>query len=108
MYIRRALEERIEKLAGFPPVLLICGPRQVGKTTMLKELAGRWERQVSYVTPVIIDEIQYAPELLPYIKIRVDENPEKGQYFLTGSRMFHMMKNVSESLAGRFVQGYGD
>ena len=124
MYIQRAMEERIEKLAGFFPVLLICGPRQVGKTTMLKELAGRWTRQVGYVTldypqiralakedpelflqqyvpPVIIDEIQYAPELLPYIKIRVDENPEKGQYFLTGSQMFHMMKNVSESLAGR-------
>ena len=124
MYIRRAMEERIEKLADFFPVLMICGPRQVGKTTILKELAGRWERQVSYVTldypqvralakedpelflqqyvpPVIIDEIQYAPELLPYIKIRVDENPEKGQYFLTGSQMFHMMKNVSESLAGR-------
>lgn len=124
MYIQRAMEERIEKLAGFFPVLMICGPRQVGKTTMLKELAGRWVRQVNYVTldfpqvralakedselflqqyvpPVIIDEIQYAPELLPYIKIRVDENPEKGQYFLTGSQMFHMMRNVSESLAGR-------
>ncbi len=124
MYIQRAMEERIEKLAGFFPVLMICGPRQVGKTTMLRELAGRWTKQVSYVTldypqvralakedpelflqqytpPVIIDEIQYAPELLPYIKIRVDENPEKGQYFLTGSQMFHMMKNVSESLAGR-------
>lgn len=124
MYIQRAMEERIEKLAGFFPVLMICGPRQVGKTTMLKELAGRWVRQVNYVTldfpqvralakedpelflqqyvpPVIIDEIQYAPELLPYIKVRVDENPEKGQYFLTGSQMFHMMRNVSESLAGR-------
>lgn len=91
---------------------------------MLKELARRWVRQVNYVTldfpqvralakedpelflqqyvpPVIIDEIQYALELLPYIKVRVDENPEKGQYFLTGSQMFHMMRNVSESLAGR-------
>ena len=124
MYIQRAMEERIEELAGFFPVLMICGPRQVGKTTLLKELAGKWTRQTSYVTldypqvralaredpelflqqysaPVIIDEIQYAPELLPYIKIRVDENPEKGQYFLTGSQMFHMMKHVSESLAGR-------
>lgn len=124
MYIQRAMEERIEKLAGFFPVLMICGPRQVGKTTMLKELAGRWVRQVNYVTldfpqvralakedpelflqqyvpPVIIDEIQYALELLPYIKIRVDENPEKGQYFLMGSQMFHMMRNVNESLAGR-------
>lgn len=124
MYIKRAMEKRIEELANFFPVLMICGPRQVGKTTMLKKLASDWPKQVSYVTldypqirllaredpelflqqytpPVIIDEIQYAPELLPYIKIRVDENPEKGQYFLTGSQMFHMMKNVSESLAGR-------
>lgn len=54
-----------------------------------------------YAPPVIIDEIQYAPELLPYIKIRVDENGDKGQYLLTSSQMFHMMKNVSESLAGR-------
>lgn len=124
MYIERAMEKRIEELANFFPILMICGPRQVGKTTMLKELAKTWTRQINYVTldypqirvlakedpelflqqyapPVIIDEIQYAPELLPYIKIRVDENPEKGQYFLTGSQMFHMMKNVSESLAGR-------
>lgn len=124
MYIRRAMEGRVEELAGLFPVLMICGPRQVGKTTMLKELAGKRIRQAGYVTldypqiralakedpelflqqyapPVIIDEIQYAPELLPYIKIRVDENPEKGQYYLTGSQMFHMMKNVSESLAGR-------
>lgn len=124
MYIPRAMEERIEESAKFFPVLMVCGPRQVGKTTMLKEIAGKWTRPVSYVTldypqvralakedpelflqqyvpPVIIDEIQYAPELLPYIKIRVDANPEKGQYFLTGSQMFHMMKNVSESLAGR-------
>ena len=51
--------------------------------------------------PVIIDEIQYAPELLPLIKIRVDNDKRNGQYFLTGSQMFHLMKNVSESLAGR-------
>lgn len=51
--------------------------------------------------PIIIDEIQYAPELLSYIKVSVDENGDKGQYFLIGSQMFYMMKNVSESLAGR-------
>ncbi|MEG0687919.1 MAG: ATP-binding protein [Hungatella sp.] len=124
MYIKRAMEKRVEELANFFPVLMICGPRQVGKTTMLKELAKGWGKKVRYVTldypqlrslakedpelflqqyapPIIIDEIQYAPELLPYIKVRVDESGEKGQYFLTGSQMFHMMKNVSESLAGR-------
>lgn len=124
MYIRRAMEKRVEELAGFFPVLMICGPRQVGKTTMLKELTKNWEKKVGYVTldypqiralakeepelflqqyapPIIIDEIQYAPELLPYIKMRVDENGDKGQYFLTSSQMFHRMKNVSELLAGR-------
>lgn len=54
-----------------------------------------------YESPLIIDEIQYAPELLSYIKIRVDNINEPGQYFLTGSQMFYMMKNVSETLAGR-------
>lgn len=114
----------MEELTDFFPVLMICGPRQVGKTTMLKELTKGCGKKVGYVTldypqlrslakedpelflqqyapPIIIDEIQYAPELFPYIKVRVDENGEKGQYFLTGSQMFHMMKNVSESLAGR-------
>jgi len=54
-----------------------------------------------YSPPVIIDEIQYAPELLPYIKMNVDTKKENGAFWLTGSQMFHMMKNVSESLAGR-------
>lgn len=54
-----------------------------------------------YSTPLVIDEIQYAPELLSYIKIRVDNSKENGMYYLTGSQMFTMMKNVSESLAGR-------
>ena len=54
-----------------------------------------------YPAPLIIDEVQYAPELLPYIKIRIDEDRKNGQYFLTGSQMFRLMKNVSESLAGR-------
>ena len=101
MYIKRSIEKKIEELANFFPVLMICGPRQVGKTTMLKELSKTWPTHVNYVTldypqvrllaredpelflqqytpPVIIDEIQYAPELLPYIKIRVDESVEKG------------------------------
>ena len=102
-------------------VLLITGPRQVGKTTLLQKLA---EENRSYVTlddpdtrylaktdpalfmqrytpPIIIDEIQYAPEILPYIKMSVDRSGENGGFWLTGSQMFHTMKNVSESLAGR-------
>ena len=54
-----------------------------------------------YKPPVIIDEIQYVPELLPYIKISVDKNRNKDDFWLTGSQMFHMMKGVTESLAGR-------
>lgn len=124
MYIRRTMESRLEYLSRHFPVIMICGARQVGKTTLLKELNEIRGNTIHYVTldypnirmlaktdpelflqqyqtPLIIDEIQYAPELLSYIKIRVDNENEAGQYFLTGSQMFHMMKNVSETLAGR-------
>ena len=123
MYIKRNLENRVRYMAEHFPVVLVCGARQVGKTTLLKKIAQDDER-IQYVTldyprirqlakedpelflqqysaPVIIDEIQYAPELLTYIKIKVDEKGENGMYYLTGSQMFHMMHNVSESLAGR-------
>ena len=123
MYITRALEERVKNLAKHFPVVMVCGARQVGKTTLLKKTAED-DTDISYVTldyprirqlakedpelflqqytpPLIIDEIQYAPELLPYIKIKVDDNRKNGQYYLTGSQMFNMMSNVSESLAGR-------
>ena len=55
----------------------------------------------TFFPPIIIDEIQYAPEILPYIKMEVDRSGKNGEFWLTGSQMFHMMKNVSESLAGR-------
>ncbi len=121
MYIRRALEDVVTKASASFPVVLITGPRQVGKTTLLQKLAKDDRTYVSldsplirelaktdpelflqrYRPPVLIDEIQYAPELLPYIKILVDTHRNKGSFWLTGSQMFHMMKNVSESLAGR-------
>lgn len=123
MYIKRALESKIKYLSGHFPVVMVCGARQVGKTTLLKKFAesnpdikyvtldyprirqlAREDPELflqQYSTPVIIDEIQYAPELLPYIKIKADETKEKGLYFLTGSQMFHMTDKVSESLAGR-------
>lgn len=123
MYIRRKIEDQLEYLSRHYPVIVISGARQTGKTTMIKEVCGK-DDNVTYVTldyprirdlarndpelflqqypaPVIIDEIQYAPELLPYIKIRIDENGAPGQYYMTGSQMFRLMKNVSESLAGR-------
>ena len=121
MYIPRALENTVLSIQNSFPVLLITGPRQIGKTTMLKKLSTP-DRQ--YVTlddpllrdlavtdpalflqrfrpPVIIDEIQYAPALLPHIKMFVDQNKRNGDFWLTGSQMFHLMKNASESLAGR-------
>ena len=123
MYIQRSLENRINYMAAHFPVVLVCGARQVGKTTLLKRIAEN-KGNIQYVTldyprirqlaqedpelflqqysaPLIIDEIQYAPELLPYIKILADEKGSNGMYYLTGSQMFHMMSNVSESLAGR-------
>ncbi|NCN05374.1 MAG: ATP-binding protein [Spirochaetales bacterium] len=121
MYLTRAIEPTIRKIVKSFPVLLVTGPRQVGKTTLLKHLAedGRTyvtlddplQRRLAledpelflerFEAPVIIDEIQYAPNLLPYIKMRVDRNSTKGGYWLTGSQMFHLMEGVSESLAGR-------
>lgn len=129
MYIRRAAEKVILDISQTFRVLLVTGARQTGKTTLLKHLAepGRGyvtlddlaERTLAkhdprlfleqHPAPVIIDEIQYAPELLPYIKIIVDSSEMKGGFWLTGSQTFSMMKNVSESLAGRvgIFQLYG-
>lgn len=121
MYVPRTLETFVTRAAQQFPVLLLTGARQVGKTTLLRHLshAGR-----AYVTlddplvltlaktdpallmqrfppPVLIDEIQYATELLPYIKMAADRAGEPGLFWLTGSQQFHLMKGVSESLAGR-------
>lgn len=121
MYIKRAIEETIAKVAGMFPVLFVTGPRQVGKTTLLKQLAEAGRKYVTlddpdvrylakhdpalfmqrYTPPVFIDEIQYATELLPYIKMSVDESGRRGDFWITGSQVFRLMKNVSESLAGR-------
>lgn len=122
MYIKRTIEAQIKHESEFYSVLVLTGPRQVGKTTVLKECGGKTRNYVSLDTlenrelakrdpnlflqrfpaPVLIDEIQYAPELLPYIKAIVDnENQKEGLFWLTGSQQFHLMKDVSESLAGR-------
>lgn len=131
MTIKRASINYLEYLSEHFPCVVVTGARQTGKTTLIKEFTKKIS-DIKYITldypqvrslaktdpelflqqytpPLIIDEIQYAPELLPYIKIKIDENRHNGMYFLTGSQMFRLMKNVSESLAGRvgLLQLYG-
>ena len=123
-YIARHMEQKILDLSKFFSALLITGPRQAGKTTMLKELAAREGIGRGYVSlddlnardmakndpklflqlhkpPVIIDEVQFAPELFTYIKIHVDEHHMPGAFWLTGSQIYRLMRGVQESLAGR-------
>lgn len=121
-YISRNLEKVVSEVTKEYPIVLVTGPRQVGKTTMLQKLMDGTNR--SYVSlddlnernlaktdpelflqlhkpPVLIDEVQYAPELFTYIKIFVDKNHNPGDFWLTGSQIFKMMRGVQESLAGR-------
>ena len=121
-YIKRNLEKIVSQVTKEYPVLLVTGPRQVGKTTMLQKLMEGTDR--SYVSlddlnersiaktdpelflqlhkpPVLIDEVQYAPELFTYIKMNVDKKHEPGAFWLTGSQVFKLMQGVQESLAGR-------
>ena len=119
-YIKRNAEEVIKKEEKLFKAILVTGARQVGKTTMLKNL----KPNINYVTlddmllnqsaleepdlflksnkpPIIIDEVQYAPNLLRYIKMAVDKSEKKAMFYLTGSQQFHLMNDISESLAGR-------
>lgn len=119
-YIKRHAERTVEKLSKMFGAVLVAGPRQVGKTTMLREIT----KNIGYVTlddkivrasaveesgtffkdnppPVFVDEIQKAPELFEQIKMFIDRDKKKGQFFMCGSQQFKMMKGVSESLAGR-------
>lgn len=119
-YIKRHAESAVEQLAKMFGAVLVSGPRQVGKTTMLKKIT----EGIHYVTlddmilrasareesgtflkdnppPVFVDEIQKAPELFPQIKMFLDREKKKGQFFMCGSQQFQMMKGVSESLSGR-------
>lgn len=133
-YKTRTIEKSLKSLIDKCPVIMITGPRQVGKTTLLNHLVATSKEKINYISldnilvrsqaiedpelflrtyeaPLIIDEFQYAPELLSYIKIKVD-NARKNEmfgdgkevgtlYYLTGSQVFQTMKDVSESLAGR-------
>lgn len=121
-YIQRNLEKVVKQISREYPVVLVTGPRQVGKTTMLQKLMQSTNR--AYVSlddlnerslaktdpelflqihkaPILIDEVQYAPELFTYIKVEADKNKKPGDYWLTGSQVFKLMEGVQESLAGR-------
>ena len=125
MYISRLLLPALKKALAFFPAVLVTGPRQSGKTTFLLRELGRRFDYVSFddplernfaltdpngfldrfrEKPVILDEIQYVPEILSYLKIRIDrERKKSGRWILTGSQQFALMKNISESLAGRIA-----
>ena len=121
-YIKRSLEKVVLDVSRDYSCLLLTGPRQVGKTTMLEHLmAGTPRTKVTlddtenrqlakrdpalflelHPAPVLIDEVQYAPELFSYIKIRIDSGAAPGSYWLTGSQSFALMELAQESLAGR-------
>ena len=117
----RTLKNTITEMSDFFYVLLLTGPRQVGKSTLLDmcnkdgrnfvtlddpeiRLLAQTEPSLfmqKYPPPILIDEIQYAPSLFSYIKMKVDQEKKNGLYWLTGSQKFHLMKGVFESLAGR-------
>lgn len=122
IYIRRSLEPVLKKAVSEFPAVVLTGPRQSGKTTLLQHLFAKSCRYVSleppdvrasaiedprsfldlYPPPVIFDEVQYAPDLLPYIKEKIDAARDRsGQYLLTSSQNLLLMERVTESLAGR-------
>lgn len=122
MYITRNIEQTINRISKQFKVLLLTGARQVGKTTLLKHLAQNSNRTYvtlddlavrslalsdpalflqRYTPPLLIDEIQYAPQLLSYIKMYADNGAHNGDIWLTGSQRLPLMQGVTESLAGR-------
>ncbi len=123
-YINRHLENKVMSLSKSYSAILVTGPRQSGKTTMLRKLAEKENIGREYVSldnlsvremakndpamflqlhkpPILIDEVQYAPELFTYIKIHIDKHHNPGDFWMTGSQIFRLMRGVQESLAGR-------
>lgn len=122
-YIKRDLERKVLSLSEEYSCILVTGPRQVGKTTTLRHimdpkrgyvtLDDLGERKMAkqdpelflqmHPVPVLIDEVQYAPELFSYIKIAIDEGAAPGSFWMTGSQAFRLMELAQESLAGRMA-----
>ena len=119
-YKSRQVEKKLKQYAQYFKVVLVTGARQVGKSTMLQHLFPEHKRFVfdpvqdlygarrdpdlfldTFPPPLVLDEIQFVPELLPAIKRRVDTLEQSGQYFLTGSQNLSVLKSVAESMAGR-------
>ncbi|MDR2542564.1 MAG: ATP-binding protein [Treponema sp.] len=121
-YLKRTIEPQLQKAIKQFPAVAVIGARQTGKSTMLKHVFPEY----NYVTfddpevllalktdpalfaanicpPVIIDEVQYAPEILPYIKIQIDKKQKNGDYIFTGSQIFTLMAGLTETLAGRIA-----
>lgn len=121
-YIKRDLEDKLIKLSKEYACILLTGPRQVGKSTILEHIDSKDNREIItlddlsmrklakedpkmflslHSAPILIDEVQYAPELFSYIKIEIDKGAKPGSFFLTGSQSFKLMKLAKETLAGR-------
>jgi uncharacterized protein len=123
MYLERSITAKLKKLAEYFPAVVVTGARQVGKSTLVKHVFGQQAEYIlfdsvfaaenvrqepdlflqNHRTPLILDEIQYAPELVSSLKRKIDQNRSPGQYILTGSQQWAVMKSISESLAGRAV-----
>lgn len=121
-YKRRALADKIVSMSNHFSVVVISGARQVGKSTLLQQHFPDWDLVVfdpvqdignaredpdlflkNHPKPIILDEIQYCPELVPCIKRMVDKDKKAGMFILTGSQQWSVLKSISESLAGRAV-----
>jgi len=120
MYIERHIKKAFDEHKKWVGAVIVTGARQVGKTTLIENALPEIQKVALdnkmllkmvkedtdkfidiYSPPLFIDEVQYAPDIFPYLKMSLDKSKKKGQYFLTGSQPFNLMKNVSESLAGR-------
>ena len=120
-YKPRLIEKIVKKMAQSFKIVLIVGPRQVGKSTLLKQLFPQYRTFVfdqhfdqygvrtdpdilnNFTGPLILDEVQYVPELISALKRRVDQSDQMGQYFLTGSHNLAVLREVAESMADAFV-----